>query len=784
VSGPNAEADAIVLEGIVERVTYADETTGFHVVRVRPDAPSSTGATPGGLLDLARARLVAPDGVVTVVGKMPKVGRGEHVRVVGTREQDARHGPQLKASVVTTSPPTSPAGIRRYLASGAIKGVGAKTADRIVDCFGARTLDVLDHAPERLSEVVGLGKAKASQIAAQWRSQRAVRELMLVLASLDIPQALAARIRARYGDDAIDVVRRSPYRLALEVAGVGFKSADAIARKGGIALDDPQRAQAGVLHGVSTMTDDGHTATPRALLAERACALLAPPAPTDAEAAAAADLSDAEREEPDRAIDFAPVVDAAIDALVAGRLLVDTPEGLAHAPLAAEEATLARRLLVLVRAPDRPALGGAEDAIASFEAAVSMQLAPAQRDAVRLVAEHPVVVVTGGPGVGKTTVVRAILALLGKSLRVALTAPTGRAAKRMTEATGREATTIHRLLAIDPRTRRFKHDEATPLEIDALVVDESSMVDVYLAHALVRALPKRARLVLVGDVDQLPSVGPGAFLRDVIESGVVPTARLRDVFRQAASSRIISGAHAILHGRMPEPSERAERGAGGARGAGGKAAGELFIIERKDPEEAARTIADVVEQRLPRAFGFDPKREVQVLVPMIRGVVGTRALNVELQARLNPTGPSFQRSGTIYRVGDRVMQTRNDYDRDVFNGDVGSVAEVRGEDGEGPSVTVRLEDGRMVDYDDEDLDDLVLAYACTVHKAQGSEYPAVVIGLVNQHYMLLARKLLYTAVTRGKQLVVIVASPWALREAVRDARGEERRTRLARLLRG
>jgi exodeoxyribonuclease V alpha subunit len=778
VSSPSAEPDAIVLEGIVERITYADETTGFHVVRVRPDGPSggaAAAASASTMSDLARARLVGPDGVVTVVGKMPKVGRGEHVRVVGAREQDARHGPQLKATVVTTSPPTSPAGIRRYLASGAIKGVGAKTADRIVDCFGERTLEILDHAPERLSEVGGLGKAKASQIAAQWRSQRAVRELMLVLASLDIPQALAVRIRARYGDDAIDVVRRTPYRLALEVAGVGFKSADAIARKGGIALDDPERAQAGVLHGVSTMTDDGHTATPRALLAERACALLAPPtAKPDALDAA----PETELDEPAPAIDFAPVVDAAIDALVASKLLVDTPEGLAHAPLAAEEATLARRLLTLVRAKGRPPLGGAQEAIESFEAAVSMQLAPAQRDAVRLVAEHPVVVVTGGPGVGKTTVVRAILALLGRSLRVALTAPTGRAAKRMTEATGREATTIHRLLAIDPRTRRFKHDEATPLEIDALVVDESSMVDVFLAHALVRALPQRARLVLVGDVDQLPSVGPGAFLRDVIDSGVVPTARLRDVFRQAASSRIIAGAHAILHGRMPEPSERA------ARSSGGKAAGELFIIERKDPEEAARTIVEVVEQRLPRAFGFDPKREIQVLVPMIRGVVGTRALNVELQARLNPTGPSFQRSGTLYRIGDRVMQTRNDYDRDVFNGDVGSVAAVRGEDGEGPSVEVRLEDGRMVAYEDEDLDDLVLAYACTVHKAQGSEYPAVVIGLVNQHYLLLARKLLYTAVTRGKQLVVIVASPWALREAVRDARGEERRTTLARLLRG
>ncbi len=795
MSGPSTEPEAIVLEGTVERITYSDEATGFHVVRVRPDARAAAGTSADAgagagasgalaMLELVRARLVGPDGVVTVVGKMPKVGRGEHIRVVGAREQDPRHGAQLKASIVTTSPPTSPAGIRRYLASGALKGVGAKTADRIVDTFGERTLEVLDHAPERLAEVVGLGKAKAGQIAAQWRSQRAVRELMLVLASLDIPQALAARIRARYGDDAIDVVRRSPYRLALEVAGVGFKSADAIARKGGIALDDPQRAQAGVLHAVSTMTDDGHTATPRALLAERTCAVLAPPAEREGERGASA--------EPAPCPDLAPVVEGAIDALLAGKLLVDTPEGLAHAPLAAEEVALARRLLALLSAPDRPPLGGAEEAMAAFEAAVSMQLAPAQRDAVRLVAEHPVVVVTGGPGVGKTTVVRAILALLGRSLRVALAAPTGRAAKRMTEATGREATTIHRLLAIDPRTRRFKHDEATPLEIDALVVDESSMVDVFLAHSLVRALPRRTRLVLVGDVDQLPSVGPGAFLRDVIASGVVPTARLRDVFRQAASSRIVAGAHAILHGRMPEPSERAERAertahtARSAKAPAAKASGELFIIERKEPEDAARTIADVVEQRLPRAFGFDPRREVQVLVPMIRGVVGTRALNVELQARLNPTGPSYQRGGTIYRVGDRVMQTRNDYDREVFNGDVGSVAEVRSAEGEGegPSVTVRLEDGRTVDYDDEDLDDLVLAYACTVHKAQGGEYPAVVIGLVNQHYLLLARKLLYTAVTRGKQLVVIVASPWALREAVRDARGEERRTTLARLLRG
>jgi exodeoxyribonuclease V alpha subunit len=763
-AGGAGDEESIVVEGTVERITYSDPTSGFHVVRVRPDARGAPVA-----IELARAGLVAADGVITVVGRMPNVGRGEHLRVVGSREQDPRHGAQLRASVVTTSPPSSPAALQRYLASGAIKGVGVKTAQRLVEAFGARTLEVLDHEPDRLAEVPGLGRAKANQIAEQWRSQRAVRELMLVLASLEIPQALAGRIRARYGDDAIDVVRRSPYRLALEVAGVGFKSADAIARRGGVSLDDPQRAQAGVLHAVSTLTDEGHTATPRQALAERARTLLTP--------------EPAEGEAP---LDLSGAVEVAIDALLAARLLVEAPEGLAHAPLLAEETGLAKRLAALIAAPDRAPLTGVERAIEAFESAVSMKLAPAQRDALHLVAAHPVAVVTGGPGVGKTTVVRAILALLGRELRVALAAPTGRAAKRMTEATGREATTIHRLLAIDPRTRRFKHDEASPLDLDALVVDESSMVDVHLAHALIRALPRRARLILVGDVDQLPSVGPGAVLRDVIDSGSVATARLREVFRQAESSRIVRGAHAILRGEIPGASEPA-RGAGGGGGAGASGAsapnGELFLIERKEPEEAARTIVDIVEQRLPRAFGFDPRREVQVLVPMVRGVVGTRALNLELQARLTPRGPSFTRGATIYRVGDRVMQTRNDYDREVFNGDVGFVTGVRGEEGEGPAVEVRMEDGREVAYDDDDLDELVLAYACTVHKAQGSEYPAVVIGLVNQHYMLLARKLLYTAVTRAKKLVVLVGSRWALREAVRDARGEQRRTTLARALR-
>ena len=775
---PRADAESTVLEGTVARVTFENDESGFRVLKVRPDG-----------MHAATNALVEPDGLVTIVGRFPAVTRGEHVRAVGKIERDARHGAQLRADIVTAELPTTTTGIERYLAGGVIKGIAKKTAEKIVRKFGAQTIHVLDHEPERLREVAGLG-ARAAVLAKAWKEQRAVRELMVFLSGLGVSPALAQRIHKRYRDDALAIVKGSPYRLALEVWGVGFKSADAIARAVGIAPDDPHRAGAGVLHALQGLAEEGHTATPRSMVAERTARLL--------------DGGVEGEGRGDEPVDAATVqrVQSAIDALMLAGHVVETTEGIAHAPLAAHEAGLAAAILRLlagdpvVRETPRT-LPGVAAAIAQFEATTKITLAPAQRAAIELVARAPFSVVTGGPGVGKTTVVRAILSLLETArLRTVLAAPTGRAAKRMAEATGKEATTIHRLLEVDPRKQKFTRDRDRPLDIGALVVDETSMVDVPLAHALLSAVPTGARVVLVGDVDQLPSIGAGAVLRDVIDSGVVPTVRLTEVFRQASASRIVEGAHAILRGEEPVPS--------GALGSNTttRAGGELFLVERNDPDEAAKTIGDIVETRIPRAFGMDPRRDVQVLVPMVRGSVGTRALNADLQARLNPLpagGLEVRRGQAVFRVGDRVMQTRNDYDRDVFNGDVGFVSEIPtpstkpiepADDATAdekpapePRLIVRLEEGREVTYGDDDLDELILAYACTVHKSQGSEYPAVVIGLVNQHYVMLARKLLYTAVTRAKRLAVIVGSRWALRQAVQDARGEVRRTTLAARLR-
>jgi exodeoxyribonuclease V alpha subunit len=708
------------LTGEVDRITYENEETGFRVVR------------------LGR---VAGRGTIVAVGRFPAVGPGTRVRVTGDIVNDARHGEQLRVETLVPVAPDTLAGLEKYLGTGLIPGVGPGFAKRIVEAFGMDTLKVLDEQPERLTSVPGLGERRADEIRKKWTSQHAISSIMLLLQSHGASPALAARIYERYGERAAQIVQLHPYRLALDVRGVGFKTADRLARSLGIAGDHPERAQAGTLHVVDALADQGHAAAPREAVVARAAELLQ--------------------------IDEAHV-EAAIDALWAGNRIV-VEDGLVFpARLHAAELAVAEDVRRLLDAPARP-LPGLEAALSAFEARAQVTLAPEQRRAVDAAARQKLVVVTGGPGVGKTTIVRAILSVLENAkLSVKLAAPTGRAAKRLGEATNRRATTLHRLLEYDPRLRRFTKNAEQPVDADALVIDEASMIDVELAAALLDAVPSAARLVLVGDSDQLPSVGPGAVLRDLIDSGVVPTERLSRIFRQAEESRIVVNAHAILRNEMPESAASSE-----------DANADFFIVQRTDAEQAARTVVELVTQRIPRRFGMNARDDVQVLTPMHRGPAGTQALNAALQAALNPGGRAFSRRGTEYRVGDKVMQTKNDYEREVYNGDIGVVAEVNPAE---ESVTVRF-DERDVEYEDAALDMLTLAYAISIHKSQGSEYPAVVVPLLTTHFVMLSRNLVYTAVTRAKRLCVLVADPRALRVALGEAKREERATRLAERLR-
>ncbi|MBN2195054.1 MAG: ATP-dependent RecD-like DNA helicase [Polyangiaceae bacterium] len=712
---------ATTLTAEVERVTFENEETGFRVLRV---------ATVDGLS--------GHQGPLVVVGNFAPVGPGTRVRITGQLVRDPRHGEQFRADVLVPLAPDTLDGIEKYLGSGIISGIGPGFAKRIVGRFGLDTLTVLDRDPGRLAEVPGIGQRRVEEVRRVWGTHRAMTEVMLLLQTHGASPSLASRIFATYGDRAASVVQQSPYRLAIDVRGVGFKTADRLARSLGIRGDHPDRAQAGVLHLLEERADAGHVHEDRPSLAEQAATLLA--------------------------IEFAHT-DAAIGALWGqGRVVIE--EGRVFLTrLHRAEAELARGLVRALSATEVAELPHAA-AIAAFEAEAGVELAPRQREAIAAAARHPVVVITGGPGVGKTTIVRAILRMFGRArLSVALAAPTGRAAKRLAEATGADASTLHRLLEVDAKTLRFQRDAACPLEVRAVIVDEFSMVDVGLAAALVAALPNGARLIAVGDADQLPSVGPGAVLRDLVASGVVPTVRLDHVFRQARESGIIANAHRIHDGIAPE----------GAEGP----LGDFFVISRRDPAKAAQTVREIVTERIPKTFGFDRYGEVQVLTPMHRGPVGTHALNAMLQSALNPEGPSLSAHGEILRVGDKVMQTRNDYEREVFNGDIGRVVAV---DVEARTLIASF-DGRSVAYEDTDLDALVLAYATTIHKSQGSEYPAVVIPLLTTHFVMLSRNLLYTAVTRARRLCVLIADPRAVSLALAETRREVRATHLSARLR-
>ncbi|WP_200905706.1 ATP-dependent RecD-like DNA helicase [Methylobacterium sp. ARG-1] len=719
-SGPEIEA----LAGTIERVTFHSPETGFCVLKVQAR----------GKRDL-----------VPVIGHAPAIAAGEWITATGIWHTDRQHGVQFKADTLKVTPPTGVEGIEKYLASGHMRGIGPAMAKRIVAAFGEGTFEIIEAEPQRLPEVAGIGRKRAARIIAGWAEQKAVREIMLFLHAHGVGTARAVRIFKTYGHDAIVVMTEDPYRLAKDIRGIGFKTADAIAMKLGLTPEAPQRLRAGISFALQTATDGGHCALPVAELIKLAGELLG--------------------------VEATLIRSALLDVLETGEVVQDILGDKACiflAGLHAAERMIAERLLRRTKgAPPWPEIDLAR-ALPWVQEKTGRTLSPSQGEAVRLVLGAKLAVITGGPGVGKTSTLDTILRILrAKGVQVLLAAPTGRAAKRMNEQTGLEAKTIHRLLEIDPKHGGFLRNEDNPLACDMLVIDETSMVDVPLMNALTKAIPEHAALLLVGDVDQLPSVGPGQILADVIASEAVPVARLTEVFRQAAESRIVMNAHRINAGKMPEPA---------ARGADS----DFHLIEIDEPETAVTTLIEVVTKRIPARFGLDPVRDVQVLTPMQRGVLGARNLNHELQAVLNPNPLiSVERFGWRFSPGDRVMESQNDYDREVFNGDLGTVARIDEDEG---AVIVDFE-GREVIYPYGELDTLVPAYATTIHKSQGSEYPAVVIPLAMQHWTMLARNLLYTGVTRGKRLVVLLVQRKALGIAVRGGNMRPRWTKLREWLR-
>jgi len=721
----------VSLKGQIERITYTNDENGYTVAKVKVS----------GRKDL-----------VTVVGTLLIPIPGEVIEMKGNWMNHPRYGEQFKVEHYKSLVPASVYGIEKYLGSGLIKGIGPIMAGRIVKKFGEETLEVIENEIEKLAEVNGIGKKRIEMVKKAWEDQKEIREVMIFLQTHGVGSGYATKIFKQYGSRSIQVVKENPYRLATDIFGIGFISADRIAEKLGFARDSELRAEAGILYVLHQLADEGHVYYPYEPLVKKCQEILG-----------------VDRE----------VIVKALGAIAAAKMIVvedlkedsedfgEKDKAVYLAKFHLSETSIVTRMKTLIKSPKSIRKIDSDKAIDWVQKQLAITLAKRQMEAIKCAAENKVMVITGGPGTGKTTIINAILKIFSKlRVKIMLAAPTGRAAKRMSEATGHEAKTIHRMLEYSIQKGGFQKNEEKPLDCDLLVVDEASMIDTILMHHLLKAIPPGATFILVGDVNQLPSVGAGNVLKDIIASGKMQVVELNEIFRQAKESLIIVNAHMINSGLLPSFKSS------------GQKLDDFYFIEQEDPEEVLRIILELTKERIPRRFGFDPVDDIQVLTPMHKGVVGAGNLNVELQKVLNPVENGVLRGGFSFRVSDKVMQVKNNYDKEVFNGDIGRITSI---DPEHQEITISF-DGRDIPYDYTDLDEIVLAYAVSVHKSQGSEYPAVVMPILTQHYVLLQRNLVYTAVTRGRQLVVMVGTVKALAIGVRNDKTRKRYTYLRQRL--
>ena len=698
---------------VVERITYQNPENGYAVLKVN-------------MKDYRD--------LVTVVGTFGDLFVGTVLLCEGYWHEDRKYGRQFKAAKWEEVLPATAYGIEKYLGSGMIRGIGPKYASRIVERFGTDTIDIIDSQPEKLLEIPGIGKERLRRIRESWEQQKEVKNIMIFLQNYGVSTAFATKIFKTYGNDSIRVVQENPFRLADDIWGIGFKTADALAEKMGWQKDDPLRCRSGLFYTLNQLSEDGHVYATREQLTQAAAELLE--------------------------VDPAPV-EKAVDLAITQADLVEEKDAIYLPAFHHAEKGVADKLLQLLHVPVQMSLPNLDFDRIQRETGIAYD--DIQKMAITTALSQNVVIITGGPGTGKTTITRGILQALQQSRqKVLLAAPTGRAAKRLSEATGKDAKTIHRLLEFKP-PQGYQRNADHPLEGDVLIVDEASMIDIILMNALLNAIPEEMKLVIIGDTDQLPSVGPGNVLRDMIESDVIPVVRLTRIFRQAQRSRIVMNAHRINEGKFPNISNGRDT--------------DFFFLEQEDPEAAAEEIVNLIENRLPRAYGLSPF-EIQILTPMQRGVIGAAALNTRLQQLLNPQEQVLHRGGIAFGQRDKVMQIRNNYDKDVYNGDIGTVTKVDLDE----RMLYAEFDGRTVSYEVSELNELVLAYATTVHKSQGSEYPIVIMPIMMSHFVMLQRNLIYTGITRAKKIMILVGQKKALAYCIHNLTVDQRNSRLCQRL--